>query len=111
MSILIKNVLHNGQKTNVYIKNNRFAKIAQNFEEKADCVIDGSHKAISPAFYNTHNHAAMSILRGYSDDKPLFEWLSKDIWPIEDKLTPEDIYTASRLALLEMIKSGTVFFC
>lgn len=110
MSILIKNVLHNGQKTNVYIKNNRFAKIAQNFEEKADCVIDGSHKAISPAFYNTHNHAAMSILRGYSDDKPLFEWLSKDIWPIEDKLTPEDIYTASRLALLEMIKSGTVFF-
>ena len=51
----------------------------------------------------------MSILRGYGDDKPLFEWLQEDIWPVEDKLTAEDIYTASRLAVLEMIRSGTVF--
>nr|QIM10551.1 N-ethylammeline chlorohydrolase [uncultured Alphaproteobacteria bacterium] len=110
MSILIKNVLHNGNRTNVYIKNNRFSTIAPDFEISADKVIDGSRKAVVPAFYNTHNHAAMSILRGYGDDKPLFEWLTEDIWPIEDQLSPEDIYTASRLALLEMIKSGTVFF-
>lgn len=110
MSILIKNVLHNGQRVNVYIENNRFKTIAKDFESPADKIIDGSQKAVVPAFYNTHNHAAMSILRGYSDDKPLFEWLNKDIWPIEDKLTADDIYIASRLALLEMIKSGTVFF-
>lgn len=110
MSILIKNVLHNGRRVNVFIENNRFSKIAADFEIAADKVIDGSHKAVVPAFYNTHNHAAMSILRGYGDDKPLFEWLTQDIWPIEDRLTPEDIYAASRLALLEMIKSGTVFF-
>lgn len=110
MSILIKNVLHNGRRVNVFIKNNRFSKIAADFEIAADKVIDGSHKAVVPAFYNTHNHAAMSILRGYGDDKPLFEWLTQDIWPVEDRLTPEDIYAASRLALLEMIKSGTVFF-
>ena len=110
MSILIKNVLHNNQRVNVYIKDNRFAEIAPNFEAPADKVIDGGRKAILPAFYNTHNHAAMSILRGFGDDKPLFEWLNEDIWPIEAQLTAEDIYTASRLALLEMIKSGTVFF-
>jgi 5-methylthioadenosine/S-adenosylhomocysteine deaminase len=52
----------------------------------------------------------MSILRGYGDDKPLFEWLREDIWPIEAKLDADDIYIASRLAILEMIKSGTVFF-
>lgn len=110
MSILIKNVLHNGCPVNVYIENNRFSKIAADYEIAADKVINGSHKAIVPAFYNTHNHAAMSILRGYGDDKPLFEWLTEDIWPIENQMSEEDIYAASRLALLEMIKSGTVFF-
>ena len=110
MSILIKNVLHRNQRTDVLIEQNKFTKIAPNIEAEAKKVIDGSNKAIVPAFYNTHCHAAMSILRGYGDDKPLFEWLNEDIWPIEAKLTAEDIYAASRLAILEMIKSGTVFF-
>lgn len=110
MSILIKNVLHNNQTTDVLIEGNKFSSIAQNIEVNAEKIIDGSNKAILPAFYNTHNHAAMSILRGFGDDKPLFEWLNEDIWPIEDQLTEEDIAVASRLAILEMIKSGTVFF-
>lgn len=110
MSILITNVLHNNEIVDVYIEDNCFSKIGSNLSMSADMVIDGSDKAILPAFYNTHTHAAMSILRGYGDDKPLFEWLQEDIWPIEDKLTAEDIYIASCLAILEMIKSGTVFF-
>ncbi len=110
MSILIKNVLHNNQTTDVLIKDNKFSRIAPNMKVEADKIVDGSNKAILPAFYNTHNHAAMSILRGFGDDKPLFEWLNEDIWPIEDQLTEEDIAIASRLAILEMIKSGTVFF-
>lgn len=110
MSILIKNVLHHGKKTDVLIEKNRFAKISPRLEAAADKVINGEGKAIVPAFYNTHCHAAMSILRGYGDDKPLFAWLREDIWPIEARLTAADIYTASRLAVLEMIKSGTVFF-
>ena len=110
MSILIKNVFYHGEPADIYIKENRFTRIAPHIDAAAETVIDGSDKAVVPAFYNTHCHAAMSILRGYSDDKPLFEWLSEDIWPIEDKLSREDIYIASRLAILEMIKSGTVFF-
>lgn len=110
MSILIKNVLHNNQTTDVLIEGNKFSRIAQNIEVNAEKIIDGSNKAILPAFYNTHNHAAMSILRGFGDDKPLFEWLNEDIWPIEDQLSEDDIAVASRLAILEMIKSGTVFF-
>ena len=62
MSILIKNVLHNGRSVNIFIENNRFSEIAEGLEVSADKVIDGSHKAVVPAFYNTHNHAAMSIL-------------------------------------------------
>ena len=110
MSILIKNVLHQNRRVDVLIKDGRFEKIAPDTEAPADKLIDGSGKAIVPAFYNTHCHAAMSILRGYGDDKPLFAWLREDIWPVEARLTPDDVYVASRLAILEMIKSGTVFF-
>lgn len=110
MSILIKNVLHQNRRVDVLIKDGRFEKIAPDAEAPADKLIDGSGKAIVPAFYNTHCHAAMSILRGYGDDKPLFAWLREDIWPVEARLTPDDVYVASRLAILEMIKSGTVFF-
>lgn len=51
----------------------------------------------------------MNILRGYCEDLPLFDWLQK-IWALEAELKAEDIYNGTRLAILEMIKSGTVFF-
>jgi len=110
MSILIKNITHNNQLCDIFIDGGRFVKIAPQINPGADTIIDGSGHAILPGFYNTHTHAAMSILRGFGDNKPLFEWLTEDIWPIENQLTAEDIYTASKLAILEMIKSGTVFF-
>ncbi|MCK4615128.1 MAG: amidohydrolase, partial [Thermoplasmata archaeon] len=58
----------------------------------------------------THTHAAMTLLRGYADDMPLFEWLQNKIWPVEAGLKPEDIYWGTKLAILEMIKSGTTAF-
>lgn len=63
-----------------------------------------------PGFYNGHNHAAMSLFRGYADDSPLFEWLQKYIWPIEQRLTADDIYGGTMLACAEMIRTGTVGF-
>ena len=73
-------------------------------------VIDGSGKAILPPFYNAHTHAGMSLLRGYADDMALFAWLQNAIWPAEDRMSREDILAGARLAMLEMIKGGTVFF-
>ena len=109
--ILIRNVLHEGQPSDILIKGNRFSSITPaGSGMSAETEIDASGMAILPPFYNTHGHAAMTLLRGYADDMELFKWLSEYIWPYEDKLTPEDIYNGSRLAILEMIKSGTVFF-
>ena len=73
-------------------------------------VIDCKGFAIMPAFYNGHCHAAMTLLRGYADDMPLMKWLQEYIWPFEAKMQPSDIEIGTRLAILEMIKSGTVFF-
>ena len=49
----------------------------------------------------------MSIFRGYKDDRKLMDWLENAIFPVEDKLEPEDIYWNSYLSCLEMIRTGT----
>ncbi len=110
MSILLKNVKHNNLITDILISENKFKKIEPNQTINADKIIDCTDLAVLPAFYNNHSHAPMSIFRGISDVKNLFDWLNNDIWPREAKLTDEMIYTATKFSILEMIKTGTVFF-
>ncbi|MFA7132679.1 MAG: amidohydrolase family protein, partial [Bacteroidales bacterium] len=109
-TILIKNISLKNRIVDVLIEGNTFKQIDLNIEEKADKIIDGTDKAIIQPFYNMHTHSSMTLLRGYGDDMRLFQWLSEYIWPQEAKLTPDDIYDGTRLAIVEMIRSGTVFF-
>ena len=60
-----------------------------------------------PGFINCHTHAGMSLFRGCADDMEVDEWKTKFIKPAELKMTKEDMYTASMLSFIEMIKSGT----
>ncbi|MDH7477497.1 MAG: amidohydrolase, partial [Candidatus Bathyarchaeota archaeon] len=69
--------------------------------------IDAKNKIVMPGFVNTHQHAAMSLLRGYADDLPLQEWLEKWIWPIEKHMTAHDIYVGALLTAVESIMGGT----
>jgi len=69
--------------------------------------IDAKGKVVIPGLINTHQHAAMSLLRGYADDLPLQEWLEKWIWPIEKHMTPHDIYIGALLTAIESIMGGT----
>ena len=97
----------------IVIGDGRFLKIADAAapEDATGAeIVDCSRFAVLPAFYNGHTHAAMTLLRGYADDMPLQKWLQEYIWPFEAKLCGDDIEIACRLAVLEMIKSGTVFF-
>ena len=72
--------------------------------------IDAAGAALIPGLVNGHTHAAMTLFRGYGDDLPLMQWLQEKIWPLEARLEPEDVYWGTRLACLEMIRSGTVRF-
>jgi len=69
--------------------------------------IDTKGKVVIPGLVNTHQHAAMSLLRGYADDLPLQEWLERWIWPIEKHMTPHDIYVGALLTAIESIMGGT----
>ncbi|WP_257299461.1 amidohydrolase [Haloarchaeobius sp. FL176] len=72
--------------------------------------LDASGGLVMPGLVNAHTHVAMSLLRGYADDKPLDAWLQEDIWPAEGELTPEDVRVGAELGMLEMIKTGTTAF-
>ncbi|MFC6837122.1 amidohydrolase [Halomarina ordinaria] len=76
----------------------------------ADERLDASGGLVVPGLVNAHTHAAMTLLRGYADDKPLESWLREDVWPAEAELTLDDIAAGTRLAALEMIRSGTTGF-
>lgn len=111
MSILIRHVSLDNQFVDILIEQNKIIRIAPHISTAAlDTVVEAEGKAIFPAFYNMHTHGAMTLLRGIGEDKDLFDWLTQDIWPLEAKLTPQMIYAASKMAILEMIHSGTVFF-
>lgn len=109
MKTLIKDVLLHDKKVDILVKDNLIEKISDNIQDTEAEIFDAKDLAVISPFYNMHTHSSMSLLRGYCEDKPLFEWLN-NIWKREDELTSQDIYNGTRLAILEMIKSGTVFF-
>ncbi len=74
-------------------------------------VINLEGSLLMPGLINAHTHAAMTIFRGLADDLPLMEWLQNYIFPVEKQLTYEWVYTGSKLACIEMIRSGTTTFC
>ena len=75
-----------------------------------DDVLHARGQALLPGLVNGHGHAAMTLLRGYGSDLPLMDWLEQKIWPAEAHLTDDDVYWGTRLAGIEMIRTGTVRF-
>ncbi len=92
----------------IRICGNRIQYIGE--EKKDDTVwdrqIDADGNLIMPGFKNAHTHSAMTFLRSYADDLPLLEWLNKQVFPMEAKLTKEHIYDLSKLAVMEYLTSG-----
>lgn len=97
---------------NIYIEDEIITHIGEELKEyKADETIDGKHMIALPGLINAHTHMGMSLLRNYADDLPLHQWLTEKIWPVESKLTSQDIYWGSLLSMTEMIQTGTTTFC
>ena len=125
MSILIENIdeIYTADNHNKVIKNgyiiinngiiekiNKMKEIQQENKKQFDKIIDAEDKVAIPGLINTHTHSSMTLLRGYADDLPLKEWLETKIWPFESRLRKDDFYWGTKLAILEMIKTGTTTF-
>ena len=72
------------------------------WDEEIDC----AGNLLMPGFKNAHTHSGMTLLRSYADDLPLHSWLNEQVFPIEAKMTEEDIYHLTKLAILEYLTSG-----
>lgn len=70
-----------------------------------------STHVLLPGFINSHTHAAMTLMRGIADDRPLMDWLQNYIWPLEQQwMSEEFVRDGTDLAIAEMILGGTTCF-
>lgn len=99
------------ENTNVKIIGSKIAYIGTEDQDSSGFnIINGKGKILMPGLVNAHTHIPMTLLRSYADDMALHTWLYEHIFIVEAKLTPEDVYWGSQLALLEMIAGGTTCF-
>ena len=116
MNTLIKNavlLLPDGKtrQGDLAVEGNRIRAVGKVPEDFSwDKMVDGSGKLAAPGFVNGHTHAAMTLLRSYADDMALMDWLQDKIWPVEDRMTEDDLYWGTMLAAVEMIRTGTTAF-
>lgn len=112
--IFIENAVLEGQRKEILIEGNIIRRIGgqgtiTEEEKEGARVMDAAGKVAIPGFVNMHTHSAMTLMRGIYEDATLQEWLSY-IWKVEPRLNDEAIYWGTKLACLEMIKSGTTTF-
>ena len=114
--ILLKNIVTEGVESDILIDGNKIAGIfpagscMQEAAMSADCeTVDCKGKTAVPGFVNMHTHAGMAMMRGIGEDIAFHEWLDS-IWRVESKIDENYVYHATKVACLEMIKTGTTTF-
>ena len=112
--ILIKNGLLVSpffiKKADVLIADGVIYDVGERLSHRAAEVIDAHDCYVLPAFANTHTHLAMSLLRGVGEGLRLHEWLEQKIWPMEAKLTEDDVFYGALLGIAELIRGGSTVF-
>jgi len=70
-------------------------------------VFDAGRHVVLPGLVNTHHHFYQTLTRAHpaAINKPLFPWLQA-LYPIWARLTPDDLRSAVRIALVELLMSG-----
>ncbi len=76
------------------------------WRQRADRIIEARHMAVLPGLVNGHTHLSQTFMRGLADGRPLLRWLREVIWPLQAAMTPEDLYVAALLGLVENLRCG-----
>lgn len=115
-AILLKNIVLDGQVSDVFIDGGIIRGIVRAGEPVPGGdmvsgveVLDCSGKAAVPGFVNMHTHAAMSLMRGVGEDLVFSDWIDR-IWDVESKIDEEAVYWGTKVACVEMLKTGTTTF-
>jgi 5-methylthioadenosine/S-adenosylhomocysteine deaminase len=73
----------------------------------ADREIDAHGGYLLPGFVQTHVHLCQTVFRGLADDLLLLDWLKRRVWPLEAAHTPATLAASTRLAVHELLRTGT----
>jgi 5-methylthioadenosine/S-adenosylhomocysteine deaminase len=111
VSLAVENALLDGERVGVRCENGTVAALGPEVApQPGDQTLDAGGAHLLPPLVNGHTHAAMTLFRGSGGDLPLMPWLEEKIWPVEAKLSEEDVYWGARLACAEMLRTGTTRF-
>ena len=112
-AILLKNIAVEGVASNILIEGKRIAQVVPAHvalsvpegTEEMDC----TGRTAFPGLINMHTHAGMYMMKGVGEDIAFHEWIDR-IWQVEENINEEYVYHATKVACLEMIKTGTTSF-
>ena len=112
-AILLKNIKADGAVSDILLDGGMIDRIVPvgepiSLPEDAE-VVDCTGKTLMPGLVNMHTHAGMALMRGIGEDISFHEWIDR-IWVLEKDLDEEYVYHATKVACLEMIKTGTTTF-
>ncbi len=112
-AIFLKNIVNEGTASNILIQDGIISKIVSADSEIVSApdadVVDCTGKVVMPGLVNMHTHAGMCMMRGLGEDVAFHQWLD-NIWEVEKMIDENYVYHATKLACLEMIKTGTTTF-
>jgi len=92
VSLTVRNAQLDGAAVALRVEADRIVALGAGVEPAAgDEVLDAAGMALLPGLVNGHTHAAMTLMRGYGGDLPLMKWLQDKIFPVEAKLTADDV--------------------
>ena len=113
--ILLKNIVVEGLTSDIRIEDGVIVSLnpsdcqAYSGSDPSEEVVDCTGRAAVPGFVNMHTHAGMSMMRGIGEDMAFHKWLEK-IWDVESRIDEEYVYLATKVACLEMVRTGTTTF-
>ena len=113
--ILLKNIVSEGVVSDILIDGGHIVSVVPASGDQPAVqsglneIVDCTGKTAVPGFVNMHTHAGMAMMRGVGEDIAFHEWLDR-IWKIESAIDEEYVYHATKVACLEMIKTGTTTF-
>jgi 5-methylthioadenosine/S-adenosylhomocysteine deaminase len=111
VTLAVVNALLDGERVGVRCEGGKIAGLGPEVApQPGDERLDAGGAHLLPPLVNGHTHAAMTLFRGSGGDLPLMPWLEERIWPVEAKLSEEDVYWGARLACAEMLRTGTTRF-
>jgi len=112
-TILLRNIVVEGKLSDMLVSDGIICRIAGASSiavpDKDAEIVDCGGKTAVPGFINMHTHAGMSMMRGVGEDIVFHQWIDR-IWDIESRIDEEYVYHATKVACLEMIKTGTTTF-